>query len=124
MGLFDIFKKKQEETPSLPQTALDFSTIDSNEKANELFTKGQLVKLHLMPLDFGGQDSPMNTLFVPKFANDKKNAFDSKVGDMIESGLKLGYSANPEYKGSSFIPSKLIINLKGDKTITEIIDIW
>ena len=122
MGLFDIFKKKQD--VSVPQVELDFSTIDSNEKAIELFNKGQLVKLYLMPLDFGGQDSPMNTLYVPKFANDKKNAFDSKVGNMLESGLKLGYSANPEYKGSSFIPSKLIINLKGEKIITETIDVW
>jgi hypothetical protein len=122
MALFDIFKKKQAVTPS--PTALDFSTIDSNEKAIELFDKGQLVKLYLMPLDFGGQDSPMNTLFVPKFANDKKNAFDSTVIDMIESGLKLGYSVSPEYKGSSFIPSKLIIHLKGDKTMNETIDIW
>jgi hypothetical protein len=122
MGLFDLFKKKQENQSA--QVIRDFSTIDSNEKAQELFAKGELVKLYLMPLDFGGQDSPMNTLFVPEFANNKKNDFDSKVYDMIASGIKLGYSANPEYKGSSFIPSKLIINLKGDKTITETIEIW
>jgi hypothetical protein len=122
MGLFDIFKKKQDE--STTTTILDYSTIDSKEKAQKLFAKGKLVKLYLMPLDFGGQDSPINTLFVPEFANNQKNNFDSKISDMLESGLKLGYSASPEYKGSSFIPGRLIIDVKGDTTITEVIDIW
>lgn len=122
MGLFDIFRKKQDDSTTKP--VLDYSNIDSKEKAQELFAKGQLVKLYLMPLEFGGPDSPINTLLVPEFANNQKNNFDSKVYDMLEKGLKLGYSANPEYKGSSFIPGKLIINVKGDKTITEVINIW
>ena len=122
MGLFDIFKKKQDNPTT--QSVSDYSTIDSNEKAQKLFARGQLVKLYLMPLDFGGQDIPMNTLFVPEFANNQKELFDSKIYDMLESGLKLGYSASPEYNGNSFVPGKIIINVKGDKTITEVIEIW
>ena len=122
MGLFDIFRKKQDDSTAKP--VLDYSTIDSKEKAQELFAKGQLVKLYLMPLEFGGPDSSINTLLVPEFANNQKKNFDSKVYDMLKSGLQLNYSANPEYKGSSFIPGKLIINVKGDKTITEVINIW
>ena len=122
MWLFDIFKKKQGDEQN--QSVLDFSTIDSNEKAQALFAKGQLVKLYLMPLDFGGQDSSINTLFVPESANNQKNNFDSKIANMLESGIQIQYSAGPEYKGSSFIPSKLIINITGDKIITELIDIW
>ena len=77
-----------------------------------------------MPLDFGGQDSSINTLFVPEFANNQKIIFDSKIDNMLEDGIEIKYSASPEYKGSSFIPSKLIIDITGDKIITEVIDIW
>ncbi len=122
MGLFDVFKKKQDNPDAQPN--LDFSSIDSHEKAQALFAKGQLVKLYLMPLDFGGHDSPINTLLVPTFANSRKSKFDSGIYEMLNGGAKLGYSASPEYKGSSFVPSKLIINVKGDKTIAEVIDIW
>lgn len=122
MGLFDIFKKKQENP--ITETVADYSTIDSNEKAHNLFAKKELVKLYLMPLEFGGQDMAMNTLFVPASANNKKVSFDAKIEKMLQDGVKLGYSASPEYKGSSFIPSQIIINVKGDKTITETIDIW
>ena len=120
MGLFDLFKKKQ----GAATTQVDYSIIDSNEKARALFENGQLAKLYLMPLDFGGQDSPVNILFVPEFANVQKNNFDAKIYTMLERGMKLGYSANPEYKGKSFIPSKITINVKGDQTMTEVIDIW
>ena len=122
MGLFDIFKKKQE-IPTT-ETVADYSTIDSNEKAHNLFAKKELVKLYLMPLEFGGQDMAMNILFVPASANNKKISFDAKIEKMLQEGVKLGYSASPEYKGSSFIPSQIIINVKGDKTITETIEIW
>lgn len=106
------------------ETVLDYSAIDSNEKAKALFVEGQLVKLYLMPLAFGGEDLPINTLFVPAFANNSKNNFDEEVYNMLKSGFKLHYSATPQYKGNSFIPCKLVISLQGDKTITEEINIW
>ena len=124
MGLFDMFKKNPENSGTSTQAVSGYSAVDSNQKAQELFAKGKLVKMYLMPLAFGGEDSPMNTLFVPEFANNKKNSFDSKLRGMIQSGLELEYSASPEYKGSSFIPGKLVINVTGDRTITEVIDIW
>ncbi|MDZ7897468.1 MAG: hypothetical protein U5N85_05495 [Arcicella sp.] len=122
MGLFDIFKKKEDKQTT--QVSADYSTIDSDEKAQKLFTKKELVKLYLTPLEFGGPDLRMNILFVPPFANSQKIDFDTKIGKMLQDGLKLGYSANPKYKGSSLIPSQIILNVKGDSTITETINIW
>lgn len=121
MGLFDLFKKKQDSIESQPA---DYSEIDSNEKAQELYDKGQLSKLHLVSLDFGGEDSLLNSLFVPRHAKEKKEKFDLTLMKMLQDGLKLGFKANPEYKGKSFIPSKIVINVTGDKTLTETIDIW
>lgn len=34
--------------------------------------KGELVKLYLMSLEFGGEDSPVNTFYVPEFAQQFK----------------------------------------------------
>jgi hypothetical protein len=49
-AMFGWFKRK----PSPPQGA-DFSEIDSREKAEALFRRGNLEKLFLMPLEFGGE---------------------------------------------------------------------
>lgn len=102
----------------------DYLSIDSNEKAQALFAKKELVKVYLMPLEFGGMDSPMNILFVPASVHEHKKTFDASIGKLLESGLSLGYAVDPEYKGSSFIPSKLTIQVTGDKIITETIEIW
>lgn len=122
MGLLDIFKKKQDNQTI--QVTADYSAIDSDEKAQKLFIKKELVKLYLTPLEFGGPDLRINILFVPPFANSQKNDFDTKIGEMLQDGLKLGYSASPQYKGNSLIPSQIILNVKGDSTITETINIW
>src|SRR5262245_57439823 len=54
------FKKK-----SPPPNGPDFSGIDSQAKAEELFRRGDLEKMFLMPLAFGGEDIPDNILYVP-----------------------------------------------------------
>ena len=59
--MFGFFKKKKGPPPTGP----DFSHIDSQAKAEALFRRGDLEKLLLMPEAFGGEDSPLNTLYVP-----------------------------------------------------------
>jgi hypothetical protein len=119
MGLLDKFKKKIR-----PSQTLDFSTIDSNEKALKLYNENRLAKLHLIALDFGGDDGPSNILFVPVAAVQQKTKLDKELMHMLEAGLKIGFNASPEYKGKSFIPSKIIIKITGDINRTEIIEIW
>lgn len=108
----------------MTQVLTDYSTVDSDEKVQKLFAKKELVKLYLTPLEFGGPDLRINILFVPAFANNQKIGFDAKIEKLLQDGLKLGYSANPKYKGSSIIPSQILLNVKGDKTINETINIW
>lgn len=102
----------------------DFSDINSIEKAIDLYKKGSLTKIYMMPLEFGGEDSPENTLYVPEFVKEFKNQFDNMVGDLLEEGKQLGFEAIPEYKGKSFVPSKLILMVTGDSEFTETIHIW
>jgi hypothetical protein len=101
----------------------DFSDINSIEKAIDLYKKGSLTKIYMMPLEFGGEDSPENTLYVPEFVKDFKNRFDNMVGDLLEEGKQLGFETIPEYKGKSFVPSKLILMVTGDSEFTETIHI-
>ncbi len=121
--MFNWFKKK-DNSKSENGTGSDFSKIDSNKKAIELYKNGKLTKVHLMPLEFGGEDSAINILYVPEFAKMFKQRFDKMIEELLIEGKKLGYSAEPEYKGKSFIPSKLKISVTGDSEFTETINIW
>ena len=119
---FNWFRKKSknEEKP----VKLDYEAIDSNEKAVALYEKKELVKLYLMPLEFGGADSPLNTLYVPPVIQELKQRFDDMIEKDLRQGKKMSYSATPAYKGKSFIPSSLEIAVTGEVNFTEVIHIW
>lgn len=106
------------------EQALDFSEVDSFKKAARLHKKGKLSKIYMMPIDFGGDDSQVNTLFVPEFVKTFKDKVDKRIETLLYDGKKLSFEALPEYKGKSFVPSKLKILVTGDVEFTEIIDIW
>ena len=123
--MFSWFKKKNSsESDNSIGSAPDFSNIDSNEKAIDLYKKGKLSKVHLMPLEFGGEDSAVNILYAPESVKILKQRFDKIIEELLIDGKKLGYSAKPEYKGKSFIPSKLKISVTGDSEFIETINIW
>lgn len=106
------------------QQAPDYSQIDSNEKAQQLYTRRELVKLHLMPLDWGGEDAPLNIIYVPAFVLEEKARIDGIIEELLAAGHNLSYSASPEYKGKSFIASKLVIKVSGDREMEAAIEIW
>jgi len=87
----------------------DFSAVDSREKAQALYNQGKLERLFLFPLEFGGQEIPQNILYVPPGIAAIKQQIDSAIGDMVKQGLVSSYVAEPEYKGDSFIPSKITV---------------
>lgn len=118
--MFGLFKKKSPR-PNGP----DFSAIDSQAKAIELFERGDLEKLFLMPLEFGGTDNPLNTLYVPIGVADVKAGIDNNViGPLAADGKITKYTATPEYQGKSFIPVaiKIVASDPGDFSTT--INIW
>jgi len=114
---FSLFKKKNNHKP-------DYSEIDSNEKAALLYINKVVAKMHLMPLEFGGKDSPVNTLYAPVEAVELKTRFDAMIEELLEQGKELSYSAEPGYKGKSFIPNTITIRVSGDADFIETIHIW
>lgn len=118
--MFDWFKKK----PSGPPGP-DFSDVDSREKAELLFRRGDLEKLFLMPVEFGGEDNPLNTLYVPIGTAEAKAGFDRNViGPLAAEGKITKYTATPEYQGRSFIPIAIKITASEPGQVVATINIW
>ena len=114
------------ERPSvLNPEPLDLSTIEDVESAKAYYDRGLLRKVYLFPLELGGPDAEANIFYAPKAAALQKKAIDSNIAGLAQQGLITGYSAKPEYKGSSFIPAALAIEATGeDRVVSERIEIW
>jgi hypothetical protein len=118
--MFGWFKKQ-----SPPPIGPDFSGIDSQEKAEELFRRGDLEKLHLTPLEFGGEDIPVNTLYVPVGLAAVKAGIDNNIiGPLIAQGKITNYTATPEYQGNSFIPIAIEVVASDPGEFKTTINIW
>jgi hypothetical protein len=105
----------------------DFSAIDSLAKAQRLFEVEELEPLYLFPLEFGGQRIPQNTVYVPPGIAAIKEQIDSAIGEMVRQGMACNYTAEPEYKGRSFIPSKIRIKTSQPNkpgSVDRTIEIW
>jgi hypothetical protein len=105
----------------------DFSAIDSSAKAQALYKEGKLECLFLFPLEFGGQEVSQNVVYVPPGIAAIKQQVDSAIGSMVKEGLVASYAAEPEYKGDSFVPSKIKIKTSHpDKPggVDRTINIW
>jgi len=103
----------------------DFSGIDSQAKAEELFRNGDLEKVYLFPLEFGGEDVALNVLYVPIGVADIKSGIDNNViGALAADGKITQYKAEPEYQGKSFIPIALKITAWDPGEFTTTINMW
>jgi hypothetical protein len=115
------WSKKKAPPPKGP----DLSAIDSQAKAEELFRRGDLEKLFLMPLEFGGEDVPVNTLYVPVGMAGIKAGIDHNViGPLAVEGKITKYTATPEYQGRSFIPIAIKIEASDPGEFSTTINIW
>ena len=103
----------------------DFSAIDSRARAEELFQKGELEKLYLFPLEFGGEDIALNILYVPIGVAAIKSGIDNNVIGALAAEEKITqYKAEPEYQGNSFIPIAVKITAWNPGQFTTTINIW
>jgi hypothetical protein len=119
--MFGFFKKKKGPPPTGP----DFSHIDSQAKAEALFRRGDLEKLLLMPEAFGGEDSPLNTLYVPVGVAGVKAGIDENVvRPLAADGKVRQYTAEPEYQGKSVIPIAITITASDPGEFSTTINIW
>src|SRR4051812_3808340 len=88
----------------------DFSRVDSQERAEELVSRGELVKLHLVPPDFGGSEDVHNLVYVPPFLVELKQHTDANmILPLIHDGRVRSYTATPRYEGTSFVPAAIEI---------------
>jgi hypothetical protein len=118
--MFGFFKKK---TPDAKGP--DFSNIDSRAKAEAMFRKGELEKLFLLPLQFGGQDIAENVLFVPAFVVAVKAGIDVNIiAPLVAEGKVTQYNAEPDYQGDSFIPISIKITAWDPGQFSSTINIW
>ena len=119
----NIFSKKE----STKQVKLDYSDIDSREKAIEAVNNGGLYSILMFPEVFGGEDVDENTLYVPPGIPEVQNKIIGTILRFVEEGLVDGMRVIPEYKGKSVIPTKIVIETttegKAGK-FNQSIDIW
>ncbi|MBX9686478.1 MAG: hypothetical protein K2X27_07235 [Candidatus Obscuribacterales bacterium] len=122
--MFNDFSRANSEKNNSSASLADFSAVDA-KKAEQMLLAGQLEKLYLMPLEFGGTDSPENTLYVPIGIAAIKSHFDSNViTPLIRQGIVTQYKATPEYQGSSFIPIRLRLQASNPGDFLTEIHIW
>lgn len=90
-------------------SAPDFSHVTSKEAVMKLASEGKLVKILLFPSELGGADIPENVVYVPPGVPEIKDQVTNKVIGLVEEGLNINLRVMPEYKGNSFVPSKIHI---------------
>jgi hypothetical protein len=118
--MFGFFRKKaaRAEGP-------DFSDVDSLAKADALFQQGRLEKLFMRPLEFGGEDHPLNTLYVPLGIAALKSRIDNHtIAALLSEGKVTQYQANVEYQGKSVVPIAVTITASEPGSFTATINIW
>ncbi|MCA9078713.1 MAG: hypothetical protein KDA93_27060 [Planctomycetaceae bacterium] len=119
------FWKRRPKELGPPEHGPDFSQIDSREKAQKLVEEGVLEPLYLMPLSFGGVESPVNVVYVPiGFAQVKDGIDQNVIAPLVKDGSVSHYTANPEYRGSSFVPMAIQIEAKDPGSFTMCLAIW
>ena len=108
--MFNWWKKQNPKNDGGDQkTEPDFSDVDKT-KAEKMLRLGELEKLHLIPLEFGGQDIPPNIVYVPLGVAELKSKTDQNViAPLIAEGKVTKYQASPEYQGNSFVPIRIRI---------------
>lgn len=110
---------------SAPKVGPDYRHVDSLQKAEELYKRGELAKLLLLPAEFGGEDIPPNVVYVPPFAVELKNRLDQNtILRLVEQGKVRRYTATPQYEGKSVVPSSLTIAAKDPESFEGSIAIW
>jgi hypothetical protein len=109
------------------EEALDFSDVNSRELAEQLVAEGLLFKILLFPAELGGKDVTQNTAFVPAGIPEIKDKLTETLIKYVRDGVIDKLAVEPVYKGSSFIPSRIVMKASHSEKKGEFlptIDIW
>jgi hypothetical protein len=113
---------KRREAPNLGP---DYRHIDSREKAEDLYRRGELKKVLLLPAEFGGKDIVANVVYVPAITAELKARIDlNTIQPLAQKGQVRRYTATPEYDGKSVIPSLIRISATEPGRFEASIPIW
>ncbi|WP_316364378.1 hypothetical protein [Candidatus Thiodiazotropha sp. CDECU1] len=82
-------------TMSFAENPHDFTNVDSREKAIKLVGEGKLVPLLLFPAEFGGEEIPQNTVYVPPETKDIQAQIIGTLIKFVEDGLIDNLKAEP-----------------------------
>jgi hypothetical protein len=103
----------------------DYSHVDSQEKAEELVSRGELARVHLVPPEFGGTDDPRNLVYVPPFVVELKRQTDANaIAPLVRDGRVRSYVATPQYEGASFVPAAIEIRASDPGEFETSLRIW
>lgn len=103
----------------------DPSGIDSREKTDAMFRGGHLTRLPMRPLEFGGEDHPLNVLYVPVWVAEMKSRTDNNViAPLAAEGKVKQYKVAVEYQGKSVIPIAIRIVAWEPGEFSTTINIW
>jgi hypothetical protein len=104
-----------------------YTATDTRAKAESLWREGMLERVHLFPLDGGGEDIDLNVVYVPKHAAVAKAKLDQHLLKLAGEGHIADYEAAPEYHGESFVPTRIVVRaMAPDGTIVlhQTIEVW
>ena len=87
----------------------DFTDVDSKQKLMSLVEQGKLERVYLFPLEVGGQETEVNAVYLPIGFREMKRKIDGTILRMAQDGLISDLKVQPEYKGKSFVPSRIVI---------------
>ena len=114
-------------SPPEPPATPDYSHVTTKEDAQKLVKEGKLFKILLFPEEFGGEDNPLNTVYVPAGIPEIKDQLTGTLIKYYNEELIDSLTVTPEYKGNSIVPSKIKMVAKHATktgTFAPSIDIW
>lgn len=119
---FGEVKLSQSPTQTIASTSIK-ERVHSREAAVQAYQAGELEKLYLFPIEWGGVDTEVNVVYVPSQVAAEKQAFDAEVARLAQQEKINGYEARPEYDDESCIPSRIVVKASGEQSIQKIIDV-
>jgi len=88
-------------------TGPQFAHVTSIQLADAEVEKGNLLRIHLFPLELGGADLPANVTYIPIGMEDMWKKVIGTIKKLAAEGLIDGLKVEPEYNGASFVPCRI-----------------
>ena len=105
----------------------DFSAVTSLAAAEALARQGKLVRVLLFPAEFGGEDIRENAVYITPEAAAARDLILGTLHRFIKEGLIDKMDVTPDYKGDSFVPSRIVMHATHSKkkgSFEPTIEVW